>query len=282
MKLSQSLKLLIPLISASVVNFILPNKLSAEVSLHSPCPESGTLTNAQFASEVNPACYSKPDSYQVKIIEIGMCKDNPLATSSLLTTSCAILFSNSDGLTIDLASGGSLLSKVALSGATVPAKDTYLFAYIVMDDSSFKISASYETTERTWYSSSSTSEYNENYSGWKTTSPSEAATYSIAGFGTGNCSEGVSHESLNLTGAFLDTNYEISTPVGDDCPNATYMAMSQSLANSVTITSDNPEIDVQFDLTSYGALIIGQESSPDFSAGVGLGFPIINIVTNKT
>ena len=282
MKSSQSLKLLIPLISASVASFISPHRLSAEVSLHSQCPDSGTLTSAQFASQVDPACYTKPDSYQVKIIEIGMCKDNPLATDSLLTTSCAVLFSNSNGLEIDLASGGDLLSKVELDGGSVPAKDTYLFAYIVMDKSTFKISTSYETTERTWYSSSSISEYNENYSGWKTTSPSETGTFSIGGFGTGNCSEGVSHETLNLTGAFLNEDYVISTPVSDDCPNASYLAMSQSLSNSVTINSDNPEIDVQFDLTSYGSLIIGQESSPDFSAGVGLGFPIINIVTNKT
>ncbi len=282
MNLSKLTLKFVPLLSISLINIFIPNRVFSEVSLHDQCPESGTLSHAQFASQVTNACYSKPDVYRVKIIEVGMCKDNPLATDKLLKTSCAILLSSTTGIDVELASGGNLISKVNINGAEIPEKETYLFSYIVMDSSGFEVSGSYTTTEGTYYSSSQASAYNSAFTGWKTTPPSEAGTYELGGFGSGNCSEGVSHETLSLTGAFLDTNFAISTPVGNDCPNASYLAISQGLDNSVTITSDSPEIDLEFDLTKYGMLIVDQETSPIFSAGMGLGFPIINIKTIKS
>ena len=125
---------------------------------------NGCPTNPSLADFTNgSSCFLTPDVYKVTFYEMGLCTSDPLASTTFQDngnyasdyvideSSCSASFINENGVTLDLASGGSQ----TLSGGTnlKPPTGSYGHAYVKIKNV-FGLKGSYTVAGTPYYSKS--------------------------------------------------------------------------------------------------------------------------------
>ena len=226
-------------------------------------------------SSINNACYITPNTYKIRVYEMGLCTADPLAgttinssdevvTDNTITdSSCTPSFQSSTGSLVNL--GGNATQ--TLTGTNIrPPAGSYPYAYIKIKNT-FGLKGTYQINNQTFYSSNDGSpvaegsydEFDEDlmdFSNGKTCSGSPelagAEVFTSAPTGT------MKAVLAQVSGGNLGTYTADSS-----CGSSTHLYGTFAPTNPVVITSDTQGLEVTFSITKRGMTVF-----PDGSGGM--------------
>ena len=226
-------------------------------------------------TSINNSCYVTPNTYKIRVYEMGLCTSDPLAgtiinssdeveTDNTITeSSCTATFKSAGGSLVDL--GGN--STQTLTGTNLrPPVGTYPHAYIKIKNT-FGLKGTYEINSETFYSANdgspvaegSYSEFDEDlmdFSNGKTCSGSPELA------GAEVFTTGVTGTMKALLAQVTGGN--LGTYTGDTtCGSSTHLFGSFAPTTPVVITNQTKGLEVTFSITGRGMTII-----PDGSGGM--------------
>ncbi len=230
--------------------------------ISTPAKANECLENpASFSTE---DCYETPDRYEIKIYELGLCTSDPLSSTNFDGSSCSATYSNSDGLTLNIAPG----SQQGIKGGTTtkPAAGNYEHAYIKMANT-FGLNGSYTINGTTFYSTS-------NGSASTSLSKGQNWTEVLYDFSGGDsCDQGDYSASETFTSGVTGTikarltNNSYTTV--SSCPSATRLVGSFAPSSPISITNDQLGLEVNFTVTKSGMTVFRQNTSSVAQFGSG-------------
>ncbi len=230
---------------------------------------------ADNPSNLTSSCYITPNTYKIRVYEMGLCTADPLAgttinssdvvvTDNTITDStCTATFQSSTGSLVNLAGNATQ----ALTGTNIrPPAGRYPYAYIKISNT-FGLKGTYQINNQTFYSSNSGSpvaegsyaEFDEDlmdFSNGKTCSGSPelagAEVFTSAPTGT------MKAVLAQVSGGNLGTYTADSS-----CGSSTHLYGTFAPSSAVVITDATKGLEVNFSITDRGMTII-----PDGSGGM--------------
>ena len=215
-------------------------------------------------SSINDSCYITPSTYKIRVYEMGLCKTDPLAgttinssdvveTDNTITDSnCTPTFQSSTGSLVNL--GGNATQ--TLTGTNIrPPAGSYPHAYVKINNT-FVLKGTYQIADETFYSSNDGSpvgegSYNEfdedllDFSNGKTCSGSpELAGAEVFTSGVTGTMKAV---LAQVSGGNLGTYTADSS-----CGNSTHLYGSFAPSSEVVITDETKGLEVTFSITKRG------------------------------
>jgi len=228
------------------------------------------------------SCFVTPETYKVRIFEMGFCTSDPLAGTSLVggdivtdntidESTCISTFQSQKGSLVNLAGGATQ----NLTGENIkPPLGTYPYAYLKVSNT-FGLKGTQKINNTTYYSSSD---------GTATTNAANYAEWDekIIDFEKGPQCEPLAENRLmavsetfntGFTGTMkavlshLNNDQYVGTSQAD-CGNSTTIFGSFSPTNPIVISSDTKGLQVSFTITDRGLSVIGEDTTVSrFSSG---------------
>jgi len=243
--------------------------------------------NAQGVCETNPesissSCYVTPETYKVRIYEMGLCTSDPLAgtyedgenivtNNEIDESTCTPVLQSQSGSLVDISPG----VVQSLAGENIrPPAGIYPYAYIKLSNT-FGLKGTQKINNTTYYSSSD---------GTATTNAEDYVEWDekIIDFEKGPQCEPLADnrlmavsESFNtgVTGdlkavlSHLSSGQYIGTSQAD-CGNSTKIFGSFSPTDPIDISDNTKGLQVTFTITDRGLSVIGEDTTVSrFSSG---------------